>query len=344
MQQVLSGPSLARGEARASAEPEQLQLFESAGISLEALRMERAAIAGRKRSGATRRAYRADWADFAAWCGAAGRGCLPASADTAGLYLVDLARRGRLPSTIARRASAIGGAHLAAGHASPITPDVRELLAGLRRKLGAAPRHAKAAVSVEALQAMLQAAQPDLVGVRDRAIILLGFASGLRRSELAALQLSDVTVQREGVVLHVARSKTDQEGAGRVLGVHRGKRAATDPVRVLDAWIVERGRWAGPLFCAVVRRRKDRGVTVERVALSGEAIGRVVKEAARRAGLDPAQYAGHSLRAGCATAGAANGAPELAIMARTGHKSLGMLGRYVRHGSVFAVDPLAGVL
>ena len=308
--------------------------------------MEREAIAASKRSEATRRAYAADWADFSAWCEAAGRPPLPATPDTVGLYLVSLARGGRLVSTIERRVASISSVHLAAGFATPAPAggEVREILAGLRRRLGKAPRHAKAPLEVDELRRMLATAPPDLLGVRDRAILLLGFASGLRRSELAALSLSDVEVERQGVRLVVARSKTDQEGAGRQIGVHRGARAATCPVRAVEAWIVERGRWPGPLFCRLVRRRADRGVTVERARLSGAAVGAVVKAAALRAGLDPARFGGHSLRAGLATVAAAGGAGELAIMSRTGHRSAEMVRRYIRHASVYAVDPLAGVL
>lgn len=170
-------------------------------------------------------------------------------------------------------------------------------------------------------------------------MVLLGFASACRRSELAALDLADVSQVREGLVLRIVRSKTDQSGRGAELGVPRGGRAATCPVRVLQAWLVERGGWPGPLFCSFTA-----GGGVTRGRLSGDAVALIVKGACVRAGLDPGRYSGHSLRAGCATAASANGAPELAIMARTRHRSVAMLGRYVRHASLFATDPLRGVL
>lgn len=176
-------------------------------------------------------------------------------------------------------------------------------------------------------------------GARDRAVLLFGFASGLRRSELAVLDLVDVSSEAAGLVVQVWRSKTDQEGAGRVVGVHRGVRRATCPVRAVEAWLVERGPWPGPLFCRV-----SAGGTVQRGRLSGASVAAVVKRAAERIGLDPARYGGHSLRAGCATAAAAGGASDTAIMGRTGHKSVAMVERYIRHGSLFAVDPLRGCL
>jgi len=325
-------------------EPEQLALFD-AGVDLALLRIERAAAREAKRSDATRRAYAVDWRDFAGWCVAAGRVALPASSDTVSLYLVGQAHAGKAVATIERRAAAIAARHLTGGHPSPVTADVREVLYGLRRKLGTAPRRAKAALSIDELRAMVAALPADLFGVRDRAVLLVGFASGLRRSELAALELGDVAIEARGLVLQLRRSKTDQASAGRELGVHRGRRRSTDPVAALEAWLVERGRWAGALFCRIqARRRGEASAHVVRAALSPAGVAAIVHAAAKRAGLEPGRFGGHSLRAGLATAAAAAGAPELAIMRRTGHKSVTMVERYVRHGTLFAVDPLAGVL
>jgi len=341
----LTGGAAPGAAPACSREPEQLALFEGLGrVDVSGLRRERAAIAEARRSVATRRAYAADWSDFAAWCAMAGRPSLPASSDTVGLYLVHLGRRGLSVSTIGRRCAAISAVHLAGGDASPIDADVREVLCGLRRKLGVRPLHAKAAVGLAELRRMLEACPRDLVGVRDRALLLLGFAGGFRRSELAGLDLADVEVTKPGLVVRLARSKTDQEGAGREVGIHRGRRVLTDPVRALEAWIVERGRWPGPLFCPVVRLRRDRGVAVRHRRMAAATVALVVKSAAVRAGLDASVYAGHSLRAGCATVAAELGRDAQAIMGRTGHRSEAMVRRYVRHGSLFAVDPLAGAL
>jgi integrase len=247
--------------------------------------------------------------------------------------------------------SAIAAKHREAGAASPITVDVSDVLFGLRKKLGAAPRALKAALSVEDLRAMLDAprlvvgpnftlqpAAPSLVA-RDRALLLVGFASALRRSELIALDLADVTFERCGVVLRIRRSKTDQEGAGRDVGVNCGKKMRTCPCVALRAWLVERGPAPGPLFCGV---SASGAVSLRRLAPS--TVAAVVKSAARRAGLDASRYAGHSLRAGCATAAAEHGRDALAIMARTGHRSAAMVERYVRRGSVLRDDVLEGVL
>jgi integrase len=327
--------------APARAEAEQLRLFDF-GLDLEVLRMARASMAERRRSPNTRKAYACDWRDFCRWCDAAGRSPLPASFDTLSLYLVSLARAGRLPSTIGRRVVGISAEHLAAGFASPASADLREVLAGIGRELGTAPRRAKVALSVEDLKRMLATCDDGPRGARDRALLLLGFASSLRRSELASLDLVDVGFHREGLVLRIGRSKTDQAGAGRLVGVQRGRRASTCPARALSAWIVERGDWAGPLF--VPLSLVGDAILHYGKRLSGAAVCGVVQSAAKRAGLDPALYGGHSLRAGCATAAAASGASDVAIMSRTGHRSAAMMGRYVRPGRLFAMDPLAGVL
>jgi integrase len=296
-------------------EPEQLRLFEG-GIDMGELRRERAAIAGERRAASTLRAYASDWADWEAWCERAGRRPLPATADALTLYLVDLARVGRSVPTLERRCVAITGRHAAAGKASPVTADVREVLAGLARRVGRAPRCQKLALAVDDLVRMLAACPEGARGARDRAALLIGFGAGFRRSELCGLDLADVSVRKEGLLLRLRRGKTDQEGRGREVGVHRGRRVATCPVRALEAWLRERGRWPGPLF---VRIMADGAVTHER--LRGGAVAELVKAAARRVGLDAARYSGHSLRAGFATAAAERGASDRDIMARTGHRS-----------------------
>lgn len=335
------------------ADCEQLPLFDlPAYIDLPALRIERAAAAALTRSPSTRDAYACDWRAFAAWCELAGRPALPASADTVSLFLVDDARS-HSAATVTRRTVAIADRHRAAGLASPVTEDVAEVLAGLRRRLGTAPRLAKSAIAVDELRRMVAAIDGrghrgiyswELPGAalrvaRDRALLVFGFATALRRSEIVALDLVNVDFVARGLTVHIRKSKTDQVGAGEVLGIPRGRRPALCPVRVLAAWLAARGNWAGPLFYPI-----DQRGAIERRRLRAAAVADVVKSAARRAGLDPAIYAGHSLRAGCATAAAEAGAGELAIAARTRHRSLEMLRRYVRSGSLFAVDPLAGCL
>jgi integrase len=321
-------------------EPEQLSLFEG-GVDLSALRKERAELAGRQRSEGTRVAYAADWRDFAAWCLAAGRPPLPASSDTVSLYLVSLARppRSLAMATLARRLSAIASAHLVAGLASPCGADVWEVLSGCRRRFGR-PRECKEALSVGDLRRVLAACGDGARGARDRALLLLGFASACRRSEIAAFDLADVRFTDVGMLLQIRRSKTDQLFEGQEVGVHFGKRPGTCAVAAVRGWLVERGSWPGALFCRVHPRT---GV-VRRVRIRGWTVCDVLKRSAAAAGLDPAVYGAHSLRAGCATAASANDAPDLAIMRRTRHRSIEVLRDYIRHGKAFGPDPLDDVL
>jgi integrase len=161
-------------------------------------------------------------------------------------------------------------------------------------------------------------------------VILLGFAGAFRRSELAGLSLEDCTFGKDGLTIMLRRSKTDQEGVGRKVGIPYGSNPETCPVRNLQTWIEQAGMTSGPVFRSINRHGQVRAGR-----LTGMDIARVVKKLARRAGLDPAKYAGHSLRAGHATSAAIAGASERSIMNQTGHWSVQMVRRYIRNGSLF---------
>jgi site-specific recombinase XerD len=286
---------------------------------------------------ATLRAYRSDWEHFQGWCQQHTFCSLPASPETVALYLTALAATHR-PSTMNRRLTAITKAHQIAGFPSPSTlqqPAVSETLKGIRRTLGTAPE-TKAPLLTADIRHMVQALPPNLAGHRDRALLLLGFAGGFRRSELAALDVDDVQSTEEGLVVKLRRSKTDAEGKGRSVGIPYGSTPSTCPVRALLAWKTAAGISAGALFRGV-----DRHGHIGYIRLHKDSVGLIVKRAAQAAGLDPDHYAGHSLRAGLATQAYLNGAGELAIMRQTGHRSLPMLRRYIRDSSLFRENPAA---
>jgi integrase len=188
------------------------------------------------------------------------------------------------------------------------------------------------------LRRMIVGLPESLLGERDRALLLVCFAGAFRRSELVSLDVADVSFTRDGLVIHLRRSKTDQEGEGRTIGIPRGSRPMTCPVRALKEWLDFSGITAGPLFRPVNRHGQ-----VLATRLSDRGVARVVQRAAAAAGLDPTDVAGHSLRAGLATSAAAAGVSERAIMAQTGHKSLPMVRRYIRDGSLFIENAAAGV-
>jgi integrase len=177
---------------------------------------------------------------------------------------------------------------------------------------------------------MVDATDAGLIGARDRALVLLGFAGAFRRSELVGLDVADCTFGKDGLTVTLRRSKTDQEGQGRKIGIPYGSNPETCPVRNIQAWLEVAGINSGSLFRSITRHGR-----VRPGRLSGIDVARVVKKLAERAGLDPAKYAGHSLRAGHATSAAIAGASERSIMIQTGHRSVQMVRRYIRDGSLF---------
>jgi integrase len=285
------------------------------------------AFVANSRAENTRRAYRADWADFTTWCRDRGRDPLPATPETVADYLADLATD-RKPATISRRVAAIASAHRLAGQPSPTRDElVRLALRGIQRTLGTAQAQARP-ILLSDLVAMVHELDDDLAGLRDRAVLLVGWAGAFRRSELVALEVSDIERTSDGLVVTIRRSKTDQTGIGRQVGIPRG--TTLDPVAALDKWLDAAGIIEGPLF-----RPVDRHGNVGLRALDPAAVAAIVKRAAERAGLDPSGLSGHSLRAGLLTTAAMNGADPLVLMQQSGHKSATMVARYVRRADLF---------
>jgi integrase len=232
--------------------------------------------------------------------------------------------------SIQRRLNAIAEAHKATGLESPThSALVRNTMKGIRRTLGTAPVQKSAALTDD-IRAMVMATDVGMIGVRDRALILLGFAGAFRRSELAGLDLADCDFGKDGLTITLRRSKIDQEAVGRKVGIPYGSNPDTCPVRNLQTWIDAAGIECGPLFRPVNRHGRVRAAR-----MAGLDVARIVKKLVERAGLDAAKYAGHSLRAGHATSAAIAGASERSIMAQTVHRSVQMVRRYIRDGSLF---------
>src|ERR1035437_7601974 len=200
----------------------------------------------------TIRAYRADWDHFTAWCQSHGQASLPATADTVALYVADLAATHK-PATITRRISAISQGHQIAGMETPTgSAKVRLVMAGIRRTLGTA-QEAKTPILVDDLRRMLAGLPGNLLGVRDRVLLLIGFCGAFRRSELVALDAADVAITREGLVVSIRRSKTDQEGEGRKVGIPYASHVESWPVRSYQDWLEKSGITEGPLFRPIDR-------------------------------------------------------------------------------------------
>lgn len=255
---------------------------------------------------------------------------MPASPAVVVLYITDLASRVK-PGTITRRLAAISVAHQREGHPSPTTdPAVREVARGIRRTMGTAVDEA-APATIGDVRKMVACLPDTLAGTRDRVALLVGFAGALRRSELVGLDVEDLTRRDEGMTALVRRSKSDQEAAGRKIALPFGTDEHTCPARAIDAWLDATEIESGPLLRSI-----DRHGNVGEGRLSSQSITAIIRSAATGAGLDASRYSGHSLRAGFATTAAAAGASERQIAAQTGHKSMEVLRRYVRHGSIFS--------
>lgn len=290
---------------------------------------------------ATRRAYASGWKSFVAWCVAAERPYLPAEPATVQDHVTWSIARGYRLSTVSVRVAAISHYHRAANLETPCTPAIRLYLENARRDRKEEPA-GKAALSYALLRKLAPRFPDTLAGIRDRALILLGFASGWRRSELVALRLSDVHFLSQGLALYQRSSKTDQTAQGRLVGIDRGKRAVTCPVRALEAWLEVRGNWDGPLFVRI----GNRGSRVTRVALSARAeiVNQALKRMLEGIGEDARRYGAHSLRAGMITEAAQHRASVIAIMRRTGHRHVQSVMRYIRPANIFEFNPLRDVL
>jgi integrase len=214
---------------------------------------------------------------------------------------------------------------------------VQQFLSGLRRELGVAP-HRKRPLLADDLRQIVAEIPDTLLGKRDRALLLLGFSGAFRRSELVALNLDDLEDNRDGLIVRIRKSKTDQQGEGRVVGIPQGADPLTCPLQALTKWREAAGIEVGALF-----RRVNRHGQVLPQRLSAEGVALVVKRSVEQLGLDPSAFAGHSLRAGLATSAAAAGKSERAIMNQTGHRNLTTVRRYIRDGNLFRENAAEGI-
>jgi len=295
------------------------------------------AFALAEKSAATRRAYKADFRIFAAWCGSRGASPMPATPDLVSAYLASLATAGAKASTIGRKAASIRYAHRLAGCEPPTNVEtVKATLRGIRREIGTA-KEQKAPATADRIADMLASIPDTLAGKRDRALLLLGFAGALRRSELVALTVADLVDAEGGLRVIIRHSKTDQEGQGQEIAIPAGGKLR--PVEAIRTWLAAAGIAEGPVFRPIAK-----GGKLQPVALSDRSVAAIVKGYAERAGLDPDAYAGHSLRAGFLTTAAEHGASVFKMMEVSRHKSVDTLRGYVRRADLFRDHAGAGFL
>lgn len=269
-------------------------------------------------SASTREAVQSDIRLFEAW-----GGTIPATPEAVSMYISAHARQLSV-ATLKRRLASISTAHQLAGHTSPTSdPLVRRTMQGIRRIHGKPQKQAKPLTVVE-ITTIVRAISDNLTGLRDRALILLGFAGAFRRSELVGLDVRDLTFTSAGIRIVIRHSKTDPYGEGRTVDVPIGGKL-TCPVTAIREWLERAAISKGPLF-----RPIDRHGNLGSSALTGHAVATVVKRRAEAVGIDPKSISGHSLRAGYATSAAIAGHTVWAIRQQTGHRSDEMVARYVR--------------
>lgn len=278
----------------------------------------------------TRRAYRNDLNHFFS-----NGGHIPASAENVATYLADHAELHSV-ATLRRRLVSIGKAHSAQGLPSPTgTQLVKATMRGIRHTHGSHQRQVTPAIKEDML--LMVDGLTGMKGLRDRALLLVGFAGAFRRSELVSLTIEDIEHVQQGLVIHLRRSKTDQDGIGRKVAIPLA-RGSVCPVQALQSWLQVANIKDGPIFRAV-----NRGGAISNLALSPQVVALIVKNRAHAIGLDARKYSGHSLRAGLVTSAARLGASSWKIRQQTGHKTDAMLARYIRDANIF-IDNAAGIV
>jgi site-specific recombinase XerD len=274
----------------------------------------------------TLRAYESDYKDFSAFCLKNNFSSMPADPKIISLYLTHLSQTSKF-STLKRRIASISVIHKLKNHYIDTKhPIIRENLLGIKRLKGSYQK-AKKPILINDLKQIIDVITKlnikEIRKTRDKALILIGFAGGFRRSELVALEIDDVEFVREGVKIFVKRSKTDQSGEGMTKAIPSFDSTLYCPVLHLQDWMAE-----------------GKSINRKIFPISDKSVALIIKKYANLAGLDGSRYAGHSLRSGFATSTAESGAEERNIMAMTGHKTTQMVRRYIKEANLFKNNAL----
>ena len=274
----------------------------------------------------TLRAYQADFKDFSAFCARNGLSSMPTEPKILSLYLTHLSATSKF-STLKRRIASISVIHKMKGHYLDTKhPVIMENLHGIKRVKGSNQKSKKPILINELkliINAIDQSNQNEEKKIRDKAIILIGFSGGFRRSELVNIDYDDIEFVIEGVKIFIKRSKTDQSGEGMIKAIPYFDNKTFCPVLALKQWIDNCEIKSGKIF-----------------DISDKSVALIIKKYASLAGLDANKYGGHSLRSGFATSAAESGAEERNIMAMTGHKTTQMVRRYIHEANLFKNNAL----
>ena len=276
------------------------------------------------KSSNTLKAYQSDFKDFSAFCSKNGMQSIPSQPKILALYLTHLSKTSKF-STLKRRIASISVIHKLKGHYLDTKhPIIMENLHGIKRSLGS-KQTPKKPILINDLKLIIKAIGNEKDKLRDKALILIGFAGGFRRSELVNLNKEDIEFVTEGVKIFIKRSKTDQFGEGSIKAIPHFDNQEFCPVIALNQYLKFKNN--------IPNEKKIFNISDKSVAL-------IIKKYAQKAGLDKSRYAGHSLRSGFATTAAEFGAEERNIMAMTGHKTTQMVRRYIQDANLFKNNAL----
>ena len=277
------------------------------------------------KSANTLRAYKSDWKQFEKWCGGHELNALPASPQTVVFYITHLSGSYKV-SSIRRKVACLSEAHRMAGYNNPCHSNiVEETLKGVSRSLGTAPSKKKA-IRLSDIRQMLPLLPETLIGKRDKALLLVGFAGGFRRSEIVALDISDIEFTESGMTIHIKKSKTDQEGQGYYKTIGKGRSHLTCPVMALKSWIDISEIKEDKLFRSIKKGGLIGGF------LSSNSVSRIIKKCICLIGMNKNDFAGHSLRSGFISEAKECGIMNELIMKMTHHKTEAMISEYYQGG------------
>ncbi len=287
----------------------------------------------------TIRAYKSDFSDFSLFCVQNGFKSLPSDPKIVSLYLTNLSTKNVKMSTLKRRLVSIGVIHKLQGYYLDTKhPSIIENIMGIKRRKGSI-QVGKKPILINNLKNIINAidqeTKDEIKILRDRSIILIGFAGAFRRKEIVSLDFEDLDFVTEGLKIHLKRSKTDQFGEGSMKGLPFFNNELYCPVISIQKWINLSKINSGPLF-----RRFDKGSKLSEKRLTDQTVALLIKKYLKLAGIDNKNYSGHSLRSGFATTAAESGVEERSIMAMTGHKSTEMVRRYIKEANLFKNNAL----
>jgi len=287
----------------------------------------------------TVRAYKSDFKDFGLFCVQNEFKALPSEPKIISLYLTYLSSKDAKLSTIKRRLVSIGVIHKIKGHYLDTKhPIIIENLMGIKRRKGTVQKGKKPILTndlVKLINVIDKAKIVDIKKLRDKSILLIGFAGGFRRNEIVSLDFEDLDFVIEGLKITVKRSKTDQYGEGLIKGLPYFENKMYCPATTLKKWLNVSKIKDGALF-----RRFTKGSKLTKSRLTDQTVALIIKEYLNLAGINSTNYSGHSLRSGFATSAAESGAEERSIMAMTGHKSTEMVRMYIKDANLFKNNAL----